>query len=153
MGVALEYAREKAPPDVAGSLDWLARAGFAVVHERGGPGEPFGDVLVIFERPGLAVRVTRDRGQWAIDLAPGQREFNPLHILLTAWEGGAPVIRGSEPGGPIPEVHPPGVQWCGVLPGLISWLESADRAREIGEARAAWRAAVMRHLEGRGRRR
>jgi hypothetical protein len=152
MGVVLDYAREEAPPDVAGALDWLTGAGFAVVSERGGPGAGFGDVLVDFERPGLAVRVTRDRGQWLLDLVPGRGEFVPLHFLLTAWEGGAPVVRGSEPGAPRPEVLPAGVEWCGVLPGLISWLESGDRAREISEATAAWRAAMRSYWEARSRR-
>ena len=70
MGMALDYAREKAPVSVLGSLDWLASAGFVVVAERGGPHESFGNLLVVFERSTLAVRITRDRGQWSIELAP-----------------------------------------------------------------------------------
>jgi hypothetical protein len=142
MGAALDYGREVAPPDVAGSLDWLAREGFAVVGERGGRGESFGNLIVVFERPGMAVRVTRDRGQWSAELAPGGGEFVPLNVLLTAQEGGLPVVRGSKLGDPLPEVLPPGVEWSGVLPGVVSWLESGDRAGEIGEARAAWSAAM-----------
>jgi hypothetical protein len=153
VGEVLDYGREKAPPDVAGSLDWLIGEGFAVVRERGGPGESFGDLMVDFERPGMAVRVTRDRGQWSCWLAPGGGEFVPLNVSLTAWEGGTPVVGGSGSGDPVAEVLPPGVEWCGVLPGVIAWLESGDRAREIGEARAKWTAAMNRWWERvRGRR-
>jgi hypothetical protein len=43
MGAALDYGREKAPPDVLGLLDWLVGAGFSVVSELGGPGGIVGE--------------------------------------------------------------------------------------------------------------
>jgi hypothetical protein len=144
MDVALDYGREKAPPDVADSLDWLLGEGFADVAERGGPGESFGNLFVHLRRPGMAVRGTRDRGQWSVELAPAGGEFVPLNVLLTARDGSAPVVTGFELRGPVAEVLPPGVEWRVALPGIISWLESGDRAREIGEARARWRQAMKR---------
>jgi hypothetical protein len=122
------------------------REGFAVVAERGGPGQSFGDLAVHFRRPGMAVRVTRDRGQWSIELAPGGGEFVPLNVLMTAQDGGTPVAAGSGLKGPVAEVLPPGAEWHVVLPDVISWLESGNRAREIGEARARWATAMNRWL-------
>jgi hypothetical protein len=142
VGVALDYGREKAPQDVAESLDWLEHEGFEVVSERGGPGESFGNLLVVLERSPLAVRITRDRGQWSIELAPGRDEYAPLNVLLTAWDGRTPAPRRSQIGDPLPEVLPEGVEWHVVLPGVLSWLESGDRTREISEARAAWNAVM-----------
>lgn len=144
VGLALDYGREKAPQDVLDTLDWLAGEGFVVASERGGRGESFGDLQIVFSRPPLAMCVTRDRGQWSIDLAPGRGEFVPLHVLLTAWEGSAPAPGGGSLGRSLPEVLPEGVEWHAVLPGVLSWLESGDRTQEIGEARAAWNAAMKR---------
>lgn len=151
MGVTLDYARGEAPLDVADVLGWLAGEGFAVVSEQGGPGESSGDLLVEFGRRGLVVRITRDRGQWMADLAAGGGRFVPLHILLTAWEGSTPSPADHELGGRLPEVIPQGVQWRVVLPGVISWLESGNRSREIGEARAAWAVAMKRRLDSKRR--
>src|SRR5260221_6309402 len=125
MGMALDYAREKAPVSVLGSLDWLASAGFVVVAERGGPHESFGNLLVVFERSTLAVRITRDRGQWSIELAPGRGEFVPLNVLLTARDGGTPVPRdwrGADTRAPGPS-------------GGVGW--AAVRSRVLGRARSS----------------
>jgi hypothetical protein len=98
VGVSLDYGRERAPQDVLDSLDWLAREGFVLVDEQGGPGESFGDLLVEFERSPLVVRIIRDRGQWLADLVPGHGEFVPLHVLVTAWEGSTPPPKTARPG-------------------------------------------------------
>jgi hypothetical protein len=144
VGVSLDYGRERAPQDVLDSLDWLAREGFVLVDEQGGPGESFGDLLVEFERSPLVVRIIRDRGQWLADLLPGRGEFVPLHVLVTAWEGSTPAPKDRQAGDPLPEVLPEGVQWRVVLPGIVSWLESGNRTGEIDEARAAWKVAMKR---------
>ena len=151
MGVTLDYVRANAPRDVLDSLDWLAQEGFVLVDERGGPGASFGDLLVEFGRSPLQVRITRDRGQWSAGLAPGGGEFIPLHVLLTAWQGGTPAPADRQPGDPLPEVHPEGVTWRVVLPGLVSWLGSGDRTQEIRDARAAWRAAILDYFASRRR--
>src|SRR5260221_8956807 len=62
---------------LSGSFGAPQSAGFVVVAERGGPHESFGNLLVVFERSTLAVRITRDRGQGSIELAPGRGEFVP----------------------------------------------------------------------------
>ncbi len=146
----LDYGREKAPRDVLDAVDWLAGEGFVLVDERGGPGGSFGNMVVEFERSPLLVRITRDRGQWSAALGAGRGELVPLHVLLTAWEGGTPAPADGQTGDPLPGVYPEGVRWRVVLPGLVSWLGSGDRTGEIQEARAAWKAANMDYFEGRG---
>jgi hypothetical protein len=144
MGIALDYGRGEAPPDVLASLDWLAQEGFVLADEQGGPDAPFGNLIVVFKRSSLAVRIGRDRSQWSIDVAAGYGKFIMLDDLLTAWQGRATPEPGRQIEGPPPKVLPEGVEWRVVLPGLVSWLESGDRTREIGEASAARKEAVMR---------
>jgi hypothetical protein len=110
-----------------------------------------GNLRVRFSRPGLAARVTRDRGQWSIELAPDGGEFVPLNVLLTAWDTSVPAPREYVLEDQLPEVLPAGARWCVVVPGVMSWLESGDRTGEIGAARAAWTAAMKRWWEGKRR--
>jgi hypothetical protein len=149
VGVTLEYGRANAPRDVLDSLDWLAHEGFVLVGERGGPGWPFGDLLVEFERSALRIRITRDRNQWSAGFAAGRGDFVPLHVLLTAWQGGTPAPADRQAGDPLPEVHPEGVRWRVVFPDLVSWLGSGDRTGEIQRARAAWKAAMAAYWASR----
>jgi hypothetical protein len=144
MGETLDYARGAAPPDVLASLDWLAQEGFVLADEQGGRDAPFGNLILVFERSSLAIRVDRDRSQWSFDVAAGDGKFMMLSDLLTAWQGRAMPEPGRHFEGPPPRVIPVGVEWRAVLPGLVSWLESGDRTREIGAATAARKEAVMR---------
>jgi hypothetical protein len=148
MEVTLAYARETAPQSVQDFMDWLAAEGFALVEGQGGPDAPFGDVRLRFERSRLAVRIVRDREQWAVDLAPAHGDPVPLHVLLTAQEGSTADISPTSGtlGGELPEVLPDGVDWRAVVPGVITWLETGDRDREISEAKAAWKQAWMVHF-------
>jgi hypothetical protein len=151
VSVALDYGREHAPEDVLGCLDWLASEGFVLAGERGGRGEAFGNVQLMFERPAMAVRITRDRGQWSLWLAPDRSEFIPLNVLLTAWNGGTPAPRDRPFGDPLPEVLPEGAKWDVVVPGIVSWLDSGDRTREIRDADNAWKSAMRRWWRDRAR--
>jgi hypothetical protein len=141
VGVTLDYGRANAPRDVIDSLDWLAHEGFVLAGERGGPGGSFGDLLVEFERSLLQVRITRDRGQWSAGFAVGRGEFVPLHVLLTAWQGGTLVPSRAQAGDPLPEVHPEGVRWRIVF---LAWSRGWDRG--IGPPRSS-----RRELRGRQR--
>lgn len=141
VGLALDYAREQAPRDVRDCLDWLVEGEFALAGERGGPDESAANVQLTFERSQLTVQITRDRGQWMMNIDPGHGKFVPLHILLTAWDGTVPAIRARNPVEQLPEVLPEGVAWRTVAPAIIAWLESGNRDREIGEAGAAWTRA------------
>jgi hypothetical protein len=146
VGEALEYGREEAPSDVRDVLDWLVSEGFVLAGERGGRDAPFGDLILDFERSPVAVRITRDRSQWVIELASGRGELVHLEVLLTAWEGGTPAPRDYPIGDRLPEVLPEGVEWRVVVPGIVSWLGSGNRTREIDEASAAWKAVMMRRF-------
>lgn len=152
MGAALNYAREKAPPDVRDLLDWLAAAGFTLVSEEGGPAESTANVLLIYERSPLRMRITRDRGQWLLEIATGDEDFIPLHVLLTAREAGTPVLPPNDLHSPLPEVLPDGVNWRTAVPDIVAWLESGQRAQEIGASRAAWRQAMASYLKPGARR-
>jgi hypothetical protein len=140
MGVVLDYGRQRAPQDVLASLDWLAQQGFVPIAEQGGPDAPFGDMILVFKRSSLAVRIIRDRGQWAVDVAAAGDGFIPLHIVLTAWQGGTPDP-GRQIGAPLAEA----------LAGVVSWLEPGNRTSEIAEAKAAWKEATRRYWENRRR--
>lgn len=147
----MDYAREKAPRDVHDLLDWLADEGFTLVWEQGGLGESFGNALLMYERSHVRMLITRDRGQWLMEIATGGDELIPLHVLVTAREAGTPVLRADDLRGRLPEVLPEGVVWRTAVPGVVAWLESGQRDKVIGEARAAWRQAMINHLKPRAR--
>jgi hypothetical protein len=94
VGIALDYAMEKAPPDVMRSLAWLSTVGFEIRAERGGREEAFGNLLLDWERPPIAVRVVRDRSQWEL-----MRVFR-FEWGLGVWGGGLgypPLRSGTSP--------------------------------------------------------
>jgi hypothetical protein len=144
MTEVLAYAREKAPQDVLATLDWLTEQGFVPVSERGGRDESFGNLLLGFEQPPLRLRVTRDRGQWSLEIATARTDFVPLNVLLTAMSGDAPDPGRYDLLDQLPEVLPGGAEWREFLPPLVIWLGSSDRSAEITEAGTAWKAAMKR---------
>jgi hypothetical protein len=144
MPETVEFALAKAPADVADSLRWLASVGFALVGERGGPGELFGNLQLEFERAGQRAVIVRDRGQWIIDIAPADSaESYGLQALLWAMRGDKPNL-----GGPrrsrtsLPEQLPEGERWRVAVPAVLTWLAAADRRAEISAAAAAGRRAM-----------
>jgi hypothetical protein len=134
VGVSLDHGREKRSKTCSTRWTDSRARDPSLWMNKGSPGESFGDLMVEFERSPLAVRIIRDRSQWMADLAPGCGEFVPLHVLVTAWEGRTPAPQDRQVGDPLAEVLPEGVQWRVVLPGIVSWLESGNRTREIDEA-------------------
>lgn len=128
------------------TVDLALRSGFAVRSERGGRSESFGNVLVEFERPPLALRLTRDRGQWTIDIAPDGRAFQALHVLLAAKSGQEPWLADGEP---FREQWPHGVRWKIAVPDLLQWLEDSDRSDAIRLAHEQW-VALLRQRYGPG---
>jgi hypothetical protein len=144
MSGALAYARERAPQDVLASLDWLMQQGFVLVSELGGRDESFGNLRLGFEQPPRRLRITRDRGQWSLELATARADFIPLNVLLSAMTGDAPDPGRYDLLDQLPDVLPGGVEWREVLPLVTTWLNSADRTTEIVESEAAWRTAMKR---------
>lgn len=60
--------------------------GFRVSRTMGGKSESFGNVLVEFARGPTVVVITRDRGQWTVDIGRDRAMYG-LHILATAMSG------------------------------------------------------------------
>jgi len=54
-------------PAVQRFMDWLTREGFTVISDR--KSESFGDRSIVLMAGILAIRITRDRGIWMIDIA------------------------------------------------------------------------------------
>ncbi len=145
---ALAYTYEKATDDVAATLDWLMGHGFRVSRTMGGKSESFGNVLVEFARGLTLVVITRDRGQWTIDIGR-DRATHGLHMLATAMSGteADPGPKRSF-GDPLPSQLPDGARWRRLVPQAIEWLESGDRTVELRRAEESWSNAMKAHFEG-----
>jgi hypothetical protein len=122
VGDALDYALSHAPTDVLGTLNWLEAEGFDVRTEMGGAKAPFGNVFLEYERGPVAVRVTRDRSQWELNIRLHGGSPSYLGVLVTAWEGAPPPLLQGESRDPHPEILPEGVEWSKVVPPIVSWL-------------------------------
>ena len=140
---ALAYAYEVATPDVTAFLRWLESNRFSLDQAQGGREKSFGNVLLDFERGGVHVRVTRDRGQWMHSLRPRDGELVGLHIWLTAIDRAEPAAPERRAfGDPLPDQLPEGVSWVESTARVIDWLETGDRSKELEQARERW-ARVM----------
>jgi hypothetical protein len=143
---ALAYTYEKANDDVAATLDWLVGHGFLVSRTMGGRSESFGNVLVGFARGLTVVVITRDRGQWTIDIGR-DRAMHGLHMLATAMSG-AEANPGPKRsfGDPLPDQLPEGARWRRLVPQAIEWLESGDRTVELRRAERSWSKAMKAYF-------
>jgi hypothetical protein len=137
--VAFMVARADA--DVAATLDWLDGEDFKVLKQSGGASETFGNAQVEFQRSELGVRITVDRGEWKLDVAPPGFEFLNLEYLLTAKDG-------EKVGVPPSEVVKPAskdLSWHQTLSGLVAWIEEEDRTEALEGAKEAWRVHVRQY--------
>lgn len=148
MEAPIDYAIEKATPDVARTIRWLQSEGFRVIEVAGGPSDSFGNVSLTFEHAVL-VMIVRDRGQWAMNVAPAvASEAHSLHVLMTAMTGAEP--NPGRPGEPLPHLPdqlPDGVEWSTELPKVVRWLESGDRSDDIADADRRWRRATRERFK------
>ena len=92
MDDVLAYVLYEAPDDVTATTRWLSDRGFEITDQVGGRNAPFGDAQLTFRRRDLGVRVTRDRSQWSLDVAPEGVDFLPLDRILTAKDGIVPKV-------------------------------------------------------------
>ena len=139
MSDAFDHALATATPDVAATLRWLVDHGAELVNQRGGV-EGSGDVLIELAFDDAVLTITKDRGQWMLDVQVGalpRVDFDVIHAALTgddAWV--RHVTRRA-----LPEQLPEGVSWLEELPLALRWLrttpDAEDRLVAIQRARAA----------------
>lgn len=133
----------RANADVVATLGWLNGEAFKVVKQSGGPSEAFGNAQVEFKRNDLGVRITRDRGEWKLDVAPPGFDFLNLEYLLTAKDGEEAAAAPSEDASV--KSSSKTISWQQNLPGLITWIEEDDRSQALEGAREAWRVHVRQY--------
>lgn len=104
--------------DVQGAFEWLLRNGFSVIASQGGPLE--GNQLVELVHRQTRVWVSRDKGQWMLDLQPaGWLERCQLGQLLAVMRlEHLPIDRRQ---GSMPVQLPPGESWSERLPEVLVW--------------------------------
>jgi hypothetical protein len=133
----------RATADVAATLGWLDGEDFKVVKQSGGSSETFGNAQVELQRNELGVRVTKDRDQWKLDVAPPGFDFLNLEYLLTAKEGETTVATAKNE--PTVSGSTKAISWQATLPGLITWIEEEDRTDVLEDAKEAWRVHVRQY--------
>jgi hypothetical protein len=132
----------RASADVVATLGWLDGENFKVIKQSGGSSETFGNAQVEFSRNALGVRITKDRDQWKLDVAPPGFEFLNLEYLLTAKDGEQAEVSPTEAAAAPPSKQ---TSWQQALPGLISWIEEEDRTVVLEGAKEAWRLHVRQY--------
>jgi hypothetical protein len=125
--------------DGAATLGWLEGEEFMVAKQSGGSSETFGNANVECQRKKFGMRVTNDRDQWKVDVAPPGFEFLNLEYLLSAKDGVTNASEMSEAATKLPAK----VSSChATLPGLITWIEEEERRNVLEGAKEAWRVLV-----------
>lgn len=140
MSDAFEHALATATPDVAATLRWLVDHGAEITRQRGGRDAGSGNVLVELAFDGAVVTITKDRGQWMLDVQVGalpRVDFDVIHAALTGDEGWVRhATRRARP-----EQLPVGASWLEELPLALRWLRTTPDAEHrlvaIQQARAA----------------
>lgn len=141
MDDVVKFMISRATPDVATTIGWLADNNFEVTQQSGGAGETFGNAQVEFNRRGLVVRITKDRSDWKLDVAPPGNKFMNLQYLIEAKDKASKsvVVEGAHTSGAA------SVTWQSALPGVIAWVEEEDRSEILNSASDAWRSASRQY--------
>ena len=128
-------------PDVAAALGMLLDEGFEIVETKGGAGESFGNQLVRLSDGSSEVTVTRDRGQWMLDLRPeGWPAPKPLDLILDVMNGG---YRDPPSAGGLPNQIPEGVSWVDTAPEALAWAQVGPHRAVLVEAAGWYRSDLM----------
>jgi hypothetical protein len=119
-----EFLHTYAPADVQDTVAWLSANGYALVAQNGD--STFGAQFVY--EGDTELRITVDRSQWLLDVAPtpGSKMWQ-YDLLLAARRGldyGAlfPETGARVPGDPLPEQLPAGMSWRETLPDILPWF-------------------------------
>jgi hypothetical protein len=120
-----EFLHTYAPADVQDTVAWLSTNGYALVAQNGD--STFGAQFVY--EGDAEVRITVDRSQWFLDVAPrpGSHPW-PYDLILAARQGldYGELFPGTGPrllGDPLPEQLPIGVSWRETLPDILQWVD------------------------------
>lgn len=119
-----EFLQRFAPVDVLETIAWLSANGYILSSHRGET--TFGAEFVYVGD--AEVRITVDRSQWFLDVAPRPGAEAWQYDLLIAARTGQPYgevfpAAGSRSvGDPLPDKLPEGVSWRETLPGILKWV-------------------------------
>jgi len=121
-----EFQLNHPTEDVQAAFDWLLSQGFLPTSSRGAPLD--GNQLFELSDGFTRVWMTRDKGQWMLDIEPaGWDERCQFHELLSAMR--LEHLSTGVHHGPMPGQLPPGESWVGRLPEVLDWvLGSPHRA-------------------------
>lgn len=132
-----EFLRRHAPSDVLNTIAWLTATGYSLVSHQGE--STFGAQFVYGGN--AEVRITVDRSQWYLDVAPTPgAEAWQFDLLIAAHTGQPyaevfPVAETRSLGDPLPAQLPEGVSWRETLPDILERVRdhavppAVDRAR------------------------
>jgi hypothetical protein len=123
---ALVYFHSVAPEDVLRAVASLQSEGWGLHGVKGGQTESFGNVLVELTRADGAIKIVRDRSQWAMDikLAAWNSWFD-LSIIMDAKAERTTWNTSSSNPYEVKQL-PEGVHWADVLTEVLSWLTSVN---------------------------
>jgi hypothetical protein len=141
MDDVVNFMISRATSDVATTIDWLGANNFEVTQQSGGAGETFGNAQVEFNRTGLVVRITKDRSDWKLDVAPPGNKFMNLQYLVGAQE----KAQTSETSEATSRTKAGPLTWQSALPGVIAWVEEEDRTEVLKSTSDAWRLASRQY--------
>jgi hypothetical protein len=119
-----EFLSAYAPADVQDTNAWLSANGYALVDQKGD--STFGAQFVY--EGDTEVRITVDRSQWILDVAPSRGSKTWQYDLLLAARRGLdygalfPETGARASGDPLPEQLPAGVSWRETLPDILQWV-------------------------------
>jgi hypothetical protein len=138
----LHYLDREATPDVRRTVERLQREGWVATEARGGSSGS-GNAVLHLEREGWLIQISRDRGQWMMDIRPPEwpRAYDLDVIVATA--SGDETWQAGPAGTPLPQQLPVGVGWDDVLPNLLHWMGTTDGARSQLDAARQRRADAL----------
>jgi hypothetical protein len=120
-----EFLQRFAPDDVRETIAWLIANGYTLDSHRGEG--TFGAEFVYVGD--AEVRITVDRSQWSLDVAPRPGAKSWQYDLLVAARTSRPYSEvfpetGSRSVGyPLADTLPEGVSWRETLPGILQWVD------------------------------
>lgn len=131
MRSAKQWIDETAPADVVETIRSLERAGYELTHSE--ISTSFGNGQLRFSGE-FGIVITRDRGQWSLDVIMADGETFQLDLIAAGRAGRYPTqpIEGT------PLQLPPWISWHEELPGLLDWIKAPgarDRVRDASDER------------------